>query len=93
VISYRPPAGGFGGGIAHILNPVFKNMVDNDVRNFKQYMDIDAGDLSGGNNANYEEPMAFVIEETVIEEIPYEEPADKGKNFDKLQDTKTLFSR
>jgi uncharacterized membrane protein len=41
VISYRPPAGGFGGGIAHILNPVFKNMVDNDVRNFKQYMDIE----------------------------------------------------
>ena len=79
VISYRPPAGGFGGGIAHILNPVFKNMVDNDVRNFKQYMDIDAGDFSGGNNANYEEPMAFVIEETVIEEIPYEEPADKGE--------------
>jgi uncharacterized membrane protein len=41
IITYRPPAGGVGAGIANILNPVFKNMVDNDVRNFKQYMDID----------------------------------------------------
>lgn len=41
VISYQPPAGGFGAGIAKILNPVFKNMVDRDVQNFKQYMDID----------------------------------------------------
>lgn len=41
IISYRPPAGGLGAGIANVLNPVFKNMVDADVRNFKQYMDID----------------------------------------------------
>jgi uncharacterized membrane protein len=41
IISYQPPAGGIGAGIANILNPVFKNMVDTDVRNFKQYMDID----------------------------------------------------
>jgi len=41
VISYQPPAGGVGASIAHILNPVFKNMVDNDVRNFKQYMDLE----------------------------------------------------
>jgi uncharacterized membrane protein len=41
VISYQPPAGGVGAGIAHILNPIFKNMVDTDVRNFKQYMDIE----------------------------------------------------
>jgi uncharacterized membrane protein len=40
VISYQPPAGGIGASLAHILNPVFKNMVDNDVQNFKQYMDI-----------------------------------------------------
>jgi uncharacterized membrane protein len=39
-ISYQPPAGGFGASLAHVLNPVFKNMVDNDVQNFKQYMDI-----------------------------------------------------
>ncbi len=41
VITYQPPAGGIGASIAHILNPFFKNIVDNDVRNFKQYMDID----------------------------------------------------
>jgi len=41
VISYQPPAGGVGASIAHILNPVFKNLVDNDVRNFKQYMDLE----------------------------------------------------
>lgn len=42
VITYQPPAGGVGASIAHILNPLFKNMVDTDVRNFKQYMDIDS---------------------------------------------------
>lgn len=41
VITYQPPAGGVGASIAHVLNPLFKNIVDNDVRNFKQYMDID----------------------------------------------------
>jgi len=40
VITYQPPAGGFGASVAHILNPVFKNMVDTDVQNFKQYMDL-----------------------------------------------------
>ena len=41
IISYQPPAGGLGASLAHVLNPVFKNMVDTDVRNFKQYMDLD----------------------------------------------------
>jgi uncharacterized membrane protein len=41
MITYQPPAGGFGASLAHVLNPVFKSMVDSDVRNFKQYMDID----------------------------------------------------
>ncbi len=40
-ISYQPPAGGFGATIAHVLNPVFKAMVNDDVQNFKQYMDLD----------------------------------------------------
>jgi len=40
VISYQPPAGGIGAGLAHILNSVFKKMVNNDIQNFKQYMDI-----------------------------------------------------
>ena len=72
VISYRPPAGGFGGGIAHILNPVFKNMVDNDVRNFKQYMDIeDAGQTS--DNTEY---TALIIEETIIDDAPEQFPGN-----------------
>ncbi|MDB5009617.1 MAG: Polyketide cyclase / dehydrase and lipid transport, partial [Mucilaginibacter sp.] len=45
VITYQPPAGGVGASIAHVLNPVFKNMVDNDVRNFKQYMDLDVNGI------------------------------------------------
>ncbi len=40
VISYQPPAGGLGASLAHVLNPVFKNLVNQDVNNFKQYMDI-----------------------------------------------------
>ncbi|WP_158288346.1 SRPBCC family protein [Mucilaginibacter psychrotolerans] len=78
-ISYRPPAGGFGGGIAHILNPVFKNMVDNDVRNFKQYMDIEGGNAPYA--AAYEEPEAYVIEGIVIEEeeTGYQEAARHEK--------------
>lgn len=74
IISYRPPAGGFGGGIAHILNPVFKNMVDNDVRNFKQFMDIDGGIASSvsarADDNDYAEPVAVVIEETIIDTTP-----------------------
>ena len=41
VISYQPPAGGIGVSLAHVLNPVFKKMVDDDIQNFKQYIDID----------------------------------------------------
>jgi uncharacterized membrane protein len=41
IITYQPPAGGVGASIAHVLNPFFKNIVDNDVRNFKQYMDLE----------------------------------------------------
>jgi uncharacterized membrane protein len=40
LITYQPPAGGLGVSLAHALNPVFKNMVDSDVQNFKQYMDM-----------------------------------------------------
>jgi uncharacterized membrane protein len=47
VIAYQPPVGGVGASVAHLLNPVFKNMVDADVQNFKQYMDIE----------NIEEPI------------------------------------
>ena len=42
VISYQPPAGGLGASIAYISNPLFKKLVDDDVQNFKQYMDIES---------------------------------------------------
>lgn len=73
-ISYRPPAGGFGGGVAYILNPVFKNIVDNDVRNFKQYMDIEDNGLVE-DEGTFEEPIAFVVTETFIAE-PLNTPID-----------------
>jgi uncharacterized membrane protein len=41
VITYQPPAGVVGASIGRILNPVFKKMVEQDVQNFKHYMDID----------------------------------------------------
>ncbi len=40
VISYQPPAGGLGVSLAHVFNPLFKKLVDDDVQNFKQYMDM-----------------------------------------------------
>lgn len=39
VITYRPPAGKVGGGIAWLLNPVFRKMIENDIVNFKQYIE------------------------------------------------------
>ncbi len=39
VISYLPPAGGFGAGIAKLLNPLFEKVVREDVLNFKNYIE------------------------------------------------------
>lgn len=39
VISYRPPAGFAGAGIARLINPAFERLVRNDVRNFKQHIE------------------------------------------------------
>lgn len=39
VITYRPPAGKVGTGIAWLLNPVFRKMIENDIVNFKQYIE------------------------------------------------------
>jgi len=38
-ISYRPPAGDLGAGIAKLLNPLFRKLVTEDVKNFKTYME------------------------------------------------------
>jgi len=42
-IDYQPPAGGIGAGVAQLINPLFKNMLESDIQNFKRYMDISAG--------------------------------------------------
>ena len=39
VISYLPPAGGVGTGLAKLLNPLFENVVRKDVLNFKTYIE------------------------------------------------------
>lgn len=39
MITYRPPAGYAGAGIARLLNPAFARLVKNDVRNFKNYVE------------------------------------------------------
>jgi uncharacterized membrane protein len=39
-ITYQPPAGGVGAGIAHLLNPLFRKLVKDDILNFKHYMEV-----------------------------------------------------
>jgi len=55
VISYRPPAGALGAGVAKLFNPLFRKMVQDDVNNFKHYIEkqpkassttVDLGDSS-----------------------------------------------
>jgi len=39
VISYHPPAGEIGSGVAKLLNPVFEKLIRQDVMNFKEYIE------------------------------------------------------
>jgi uncharacterized membrane protein len=39
VISYHPPAGELGAGIARLLNPLYEKVVRQDVMNFKEYIE------------------------------------------------------
>jgi len=39
IISYRPPAGDLGAGIAKLFNPIFRKVVTDDVKNFKYYIE------------------------------------------------------
>jgi uncharacterized membrane protein len=43
VISYRAPLGAVGEGVARLLNQVFEDMVKEDIRNFKRY--IETGEI------------------------------------------------
>jgi uncharacterized membrane protein len=42
LITYRAPFGDIGEGIASLFNPMFEKMVQDDVKNFKRY--IETGD-------------------------------------------------
>jgi uncharacterized membrane protein len=44
MITYRPPAGNIGSGIAKLLNPLFEKVIREDVNNFKSF--IDAGNVT-----------------------------------------------
>jgi len=39
VISYHPPAGELGAGVAKLLNPLYEKLVRQDVMNFKEYIE------------------------------------------------------
>ena len=47
VITYRPPAGKLGEGVATLLNPVFTKMIKKDVSNFKEYIEGTADTVAG----------------------------------------------
>ena len=49
VISYHPPAGEIGAGIAKLLNPVFERIVREDVMNFKDYIETKHNAKPGTN--------------------------------------------
>lgn len=48
VISYRPPAGQIGSGIASLFNPVFEKLIREDIMNFKQYTEGSEMPVYGG---------------------------------------------
>jgi uncharacterized membrane protein len=61
VISYHPPAGELGAGVAKVLNPVFEKIIRQDVMNFKEYIETkhnnSAATTSGTSGDN--QPAGF----------------------------------
>lgn len=49
VISYHPPAGELGAGLAKALNPVFEKMIRQDIMNFKEYIETKHNSSSAYN--------------------------------------------
>ncbi|MFL5789551.1 MAG: SRPBCC family protein [Flavisolibacter sp.] len=49
VISYHPPAGEIGAGLAKALNPVFEKMIRQDIMNFKDYIETKHNSGTGSN--------------------------------------------
>jgi uncharacterized membrane protein len=52
VISYHPPAGELGAGIAKALTPVFEKMIKQDVINFKDYIETKYKSSSDSSSSN-----------------------------------------
>ena len=50
VISYHPPAGEIGAGLAKVLTPVFEKMIRQDVMNFKDYIETKHNSGQGNHN-------------------------------------------
>lgn len=50
VISYHPPAGEIGSGMAKMLNPVFEKIIRQDVMNFKEYIETKHNAKTGTTN-------------------------------------------
>lgn len=48
VISYRPPAGQIGSGIASLFNPVFEKLIRKDIMSFKEYAEGSEMPVYGG---------------------------------------------
>ena len=46
MITYRPPAGNIGTGIAKLLNPLFAKLVRQDVNNFKSFIDTQSPSIA-----------------------------------------------
>lgn len=55
VITYNPPAGELGSGVAKLLNPVFEKIIRQDVMNFKEYIETkhNAPSSGGGMQQGY----------------------------------------
>ncbi len=52
VISYHPPAGELGAGVAKLFNPVFEKIIRQDVMNFKEYIETKHNSLKTSGDAN-----------------------------------------
>lgn len=51
-IRYQPPAGALGGAVARLFNPLFKEMVREDIRRFKRYMETGEVSFKGHSSAS-----------------------------------------
>lgn len=76
VISYLPPAGGIGTGIAKLLNPYFEKIVREDVLNFKDYIETI---YTGGPDEEDVQPEIVVVtvEETITDDEEGPSPTER----------------